>query len=233
MIDFHTHILPGIDDGSKDIEMTREMLLMERSMGTDLIIATPHFYAHRKRISEFLTKREKRFEEVKDLIKTDPDLPEVRVGAEVYYFTGIGRAEQIKELCIEGTDIILLELPFRPWDKEIIEDIRELRYRQHLRVVLAHVERYKELQKDKHLYDEILDQADLIQINAGSFTEGLFKRNFALKLLKSGRPAIIGSDCHNTTTRKPNLDEGFEVIGKKAGADTADTLIKTAESLFR
>ena len=235
MIDFHTHILPGIDDGSRSSDMSIEMLKLEHMMGVDTVICTPHFYAHRDKIHEFLERRDRALEKVKTIL-TDPmysDLPEVRVGAEVYYFIGIGRAEHIGELCIEDTDILLLELPFRPWDKEIIEDIRELRYRQHLSVVLAHVERYKELQKDKHLYDEMLDQADLIQINAGSFTEGLFKRNFCLKLLKSGRTAIIGSDCHNTTSRKPNLNLGYDIICKKYGSDKVIELKNNLEGLFR
>lgn len=233
MIDFHTHILPALDDGAKDITVTQELLQLEKDMGTSLIIATPHFYAHRTRIEEFLGRRERRMDEVKDLINRSPDLPEVRAGAEVYYFSGIGRAEHIKELTVEGTDILLLELPFRPWERQIIEDIRDLRNRQHLKVVLAHVERYHELQKDKHLYDDILDEADIIQINAGSFTEGLFKRNFCLKLLKSGRTAIIGSDCHNTTSRKPNLRDGYDIISKKLGSEKVNELKETLEGLFR
>ena len=232
MIDFHTHILPRIDDGAKDITVTQELLQLEKDMGTTLIIATPHFYAHRTRIEEFLDRRGRRMNEVKDLLNSNPDLPEVRVGAEAYYFTGIGRAEHIKELAVEGTNILLLELPFRPWERQIIEDIRDLRNRQHLKVILAHVERYHDLQKDKHLYNDILDEADIIQINAGSFTEGLFKRNFALKLLKSGRTAIIGSDCHNTTTRKPNLRDGYDIIGKKLGSDKVIELQTTSENLF-
>ena len=233
MIDFHTHILPGIDDGSRDIHMTEEMLRLERDMGTDLIIATPHFYASRNRIDQFLTRREKSLETVSELLASTNGLPDIKVGAEVYYFTGIGRAEQINELAIEGTDNILLELPFRPWDRSVIDDIRDLKTRQHLKVILAHVERYHDMQKDKKLYEDVLNVADIIQINAGSFMGGLFKRNFALKLLKSGRKAIIGSDCHNTTSRKPNLNEGFEVIRKKISPDKVTELMETTEGLFR
>ena len=61
MIDFHTHILPGIDDGSRDIRMTEQMLEKEAAMGVTHIYATPHFYAHRANVTRFLEKREKRF----------------------------------------------------------------------------------------------------------------------------------------------------------------------------
>ena len=232
MIDFHTHILPGIDDGSRNIEMTKEMLLMEKSMGTDLIIATPHFYAHRTRVDEFLKKRDRSYAEVKALLESDPDLPKVRVGAEVYYFNGMGRAEHIKELTIEGTDMILLELPFRPWDRQVIDDIWEIKTRQHLTVILAHVERYKELQKDRKLYEEALDAADIIQLNAGSFDGGFMKKRLMMNLLKSGRKVIIGSDCHNTTSRKPNLNMGYDIITKKLGSGRSSEIQEDMEELF-
>ena len=234
MIDFHTHILPGIDDGSKDIQMTHDMLEFERLMGVDLVIATPHFYASRNRIDQFLKRRAESFDRVKDLKNKFPNLPEIKLGAEVYYFTGIGRAEQIKELTVEGTDILLLELPFRPWERALIDDITDLKRRQHLRVILAHVERYKDMQKDKGLYEEVLDQADIIQMNAGSFIEaGILKRRSLFKTVNSGRKLIIGSDCHNTTTRHPNLTDGLEIIKNKLGDDKVAEMNETAEGLLK
>ena len=235
MIDFHTHILPGIDDGSRNIEMTEEMLKLEKKQGTDLIVATPHFYAHRTRVEEFIGNRGKAFEKAKQALTEAPDLPDIILGAEVYYFEGIGRAEHARHLVIEGTDLILLELPFRPWDRTVISDIRDLISRQHLRVILAHVERYMSIQKDKKLYEEVLNLPVIIQVNAGSFLEaGFFKQRHLLNIVKnSSRPVIMGSDCHNTTSRKPNLKEGLELISQKLGHDTASAMLDTAESLFR
>lgn len=236
MIDFHTHILPGIDDGSRSSDMSIEMLKLEHMMGVDTVICTPHFYAHRDKIHEFLERRDRALEKVKTIL-TDPmysDLPEVRVGAEVYYFIGIGRAEHIKELSIVGTDIILIELPFRPWDREVLNDLRDLRRKQRLKVILAHVERYRDLQKDKGLYEEVLDNADIIQMNAGSFIEaGLLKRRNLFKIADSGRKLIMGSDCHNVTTRRPNLKEGFEIIEKKLGEEKVIEINETLNGLFR
>ncbi len=234
MIDFHTHVLPGIDDGSRDIQMTREMLRLEREQGVDLIVATPHFYAHRTRVDQFLMKRENALNEVMALKSEEPDLPEIKVGAEVYYFTGIGRAEHIKELSIQGTDYLLLELPFRPWDREVLTDIKELKSRQRLKVILAHVERYRDMQKDKKLYEDVLDAGDIIQMNSGSFLEaGMLKRRSMLKTANSGRKIILGSDCHNTSSRKPNLQEGLDLIGKKFGEEKVREIKETLESLFR
>lgn len=234
MIDFHTHILPGIDDGSRDIHMTREMLMLEKKQGVDLVVATPHFYAHRTRVDQFLTKRENALNKVMALKSEEPGLPDIKVGAEVYYFTGIGRAEHVKELCIQETYYMLLELPFRPWDREVLTDIKELKSRQHLKVILAHVERYRDMQKDKGLFEEVLDNADIIQMNAGSFTEaGILKRRNLFKITDSGRKLIMGSDCHNTTSRRPNLIEGLEIIEKKFGEEKVREIKETLESLFR
>ena len=62
---------------------------------------------------------------------------------------------------------------------------------------------------------------------------GLFKRKFALKLLKSGRKVIIGSDCHNTTSRKPNLRMGLDILGKKQEKESVNGIIQTLDDLFR
>jgi protein-tyrosine phosphatase len=68
MIDFHTHVLPGIDDGSRDIAMTERMLEMEMEQGITRVIATPHFYAHRRSVDSFLERRSAAYEEVQKLL---------------------------------------------------------------------------------------------------------------------------------------------------------------------
>ena len=139
MLDFHTHILPGIDDGSRDIDMTEKMLRMEQSMGVSHIYATPHFSAHRRSIDSFLERREAALAKTRKLIAADPSLPRVTAGAEVYYFNGIGMAEQIERLCIENSNILLLELPFTQWHSDVIENIEHIIKRRGLSVVLAHL----------------------------------------------------------------------------------------------
>ena len=83
MLDFHTHILPGIDDGSRDIDMTEKMLRMEQSMGVSHIYATPHFYAHRRSIDSFLERRDRALSKVCALPGYGDSLPAVTPGAEV------------------------------------------------------------------------------------------------------------------------------------------------------
>ena len=141
MTDFHTHILPGIDDGSRDIEMTERMLEAELAQGVSHICATQHFYAHRRSIQQFRERRGGALAQVRALLERRPELPRVTAGAEVYYFSGMGRAEDIRKLCLAGTDILLLEMPFGQWHGDQVRDVRDILRRQHLRVVLAHIER--------------------------------------------------------------------------------------------
>lgn len=214
--------------------MTLEMLRLEKEQGVDLVVATPHFYAHRTGVDQFLKKRGDALGKVMTLKSSEPGLPEIKVGAEIYYFTGIGRAEHISELAIGDTDMILLELPFRPWDREVLTDIRELKERQNLKVILAHVERYRDMQKDKSLYEDVLDEGDIIQMNSGSFIEaGMLKRRNLFKTAGSGRKLILGSDCHNMSSRKPNLQEGLDILEKKFGEEKVREIKETLEGLFR
>ena len=238
MIDFHTHILPGIDDGSRDITMTERMLEMEKDQGVTHVYATPHFYAHRRSVQQFVERREGALSKTRELLAAREDLPEITAGAEVYYFRGIGRAEQTEKLCIEGTDILLLEMPFEQWHSEQSKDVYDLIRRRHLRIVLAHVERYRAFQKDTATWDEILEMPVTIQMNAESFiNEGTFlhrNRNhkFCIQMLQNFDNCIIGSDCHNITSRLPNVAEARIMIEKKCGSTRLAQLDKYTDELL-
>lgn len=209
MIDFHTHILPAVDDGSKDIEMTRQMLEMESSMGVRHVVATPHFYAHRMSVEDFIKRRTESFEGIKHMSGID-GLPEITMGAEVYYFEGIGNADKLPELAIEGTQSLLVEMPFSHWDEHVYRDIDNLIDHKGYRVILAHIERYPEFQKrqmfGKSVLERVLELPLIFQINASSFYIDKKRLRFCSRLIESGADIIIGSDCHNVTIRKPDIE---------------------------
>lgn len=218
MVDFHTHILPGIDDGSRNVGMSLEMLAMEEDQKVDKIIATPHFYARQDSVEEFLKRRQASFEKLMQSYDKRPDHIPIRLGAEVYYFEGMGDASMVPKLCIEGTRILLLEMPFHQWTRTMYEDVRKLVENQNLTVILAHLERFWSFQKDMGNWNRILDLGVRVQMNAGVFLDWK-KRHKAIKLLKSENTVLLGSDCHNLDTRKPNLAAGRELISSKAGEE--------------
>ncbi len=222
MIDFHTHILPGIDDGSRDIGMTEAMLREERRQGVRLVVATPHFYADQMSIDGFLERRAAALDRTLRLREADGTLPEVLAGAEVCYFPGIGGAKTLERLCVEGTRTILVEPPFEPWNEGLLRDLELLVLRRKLNVVLAHIERYPPFQRDWDVFDRVTALPLTAQINAGSFDRrgSLMhrkqRRGFCLKYIQTHEAWIVGSDCHNTTDRRPNLSDALAEIGAEA-----------------
>ena len=215
MTDYHTHILPGIDDGSKDINMTKTMLEMEHDMGVTHIYATPHFYSQQMAMDEFLENRSHSLQQVKALLETSPEFPQISVGAEIFYFEGIGKADNLEKLCVEGTDFFLLEMPFRQWNNKCIHDVEKLLVKQQLKVVLAHIERYYQFQKDRNAWNNILDMPVTLQMNANSFIKHVKSRKLCYKILDDYDDCILGSDCHNTTSRPPNLKYVKTIIENK------------------
>ncbi len=214
VIDFHCHILPRIDDGSKNVEMSMEMLQMASLQGVDVMLATPHFYGSRHRVEEFLDHRDAAF---KRLSERKGDFgPVLKPGAEVAFFPGISQADRIDDLTVAGTRVLLLEMPFTPWSGKYVSEVRELITVRGFQVVLAHLERYMNMNDNKKYLDELMNLPLHVQVNAESLLDFRSRRR-VLKLFSDEKANFLGTDCHRTDKRKPNLGEGREVIRKKLG----------------
>lgn len=209
MIDIHSHVLPGIDDGSKNVEESLAMLRSCAQQGIGCVAATPHFYPMENSPERFLERREAAAERLRSV--WEPGLPKLLLGAEVYYFTGISQAEELDALCLGGT-LLLLEMPFCPWTDRMTAEVIALREQRGLHVVLAHIERYFRWQP-KRLWEELLDRGLLMQCNAGFFLDWRTKGK-ARKMLSEGRIHLLGSDAHNMTSRPPRMGEARSSIGE-------------------
>lgn len=219
IIDFHSHLLPGIDDGSRNMETTIQILETCGVNGVDVMIATPHFYAQDCKVETFLKKRQTAYEQLMDVKQKLPaNCPDIKLGAEVAYFEGIGRAERVSELTVEGTSLLLLEMPFTTWNGSVLDDVEMLIHKHHLHLIIAHLERFLKIPGNKPYIHELLEMPVTVQINAESLLEG-FRSRELLKLFKKNQAHILGSDCHGMHRRPPNLWEGREVISRKLGAD--------------
>lgn len=229
VIDFHCHVLPGIDDGSRNTKMSVEMLQQEYAQGVDIVVATPHFYPERDNLPHFLSKRAEARRKLENL--DIPDIPHLRYGAEVAYFPGIGKAQDIDEaLCIEGTRTMLLEMPFAQWDSQTISDA-EIFCSRGTAIVLAHVERYLPFQKDPAALQEILALPVFVQINAECLLSWQTKRK-GIALFEEHTAHLLGSDAHNMTQRKPNLAAGREELEKRLGAKALRRIDRYGEALL-
>lgn len=228
MIDFHSHILPGIDDGSRDVEMSLQMLSMLKAQGVSTVAATSHFYATERTPQHFLERRQEAFDKLNASL--DEDAPEILLGAEVLYFPGICRMEMLPELCLQGTDLLLLEMPFTSWSDHMIREVREIARSGRFTLVLAHIERYYDKQPTS-VWDELLEEGVLMQSNASFFLPFATRRK-ALRLLKEGRIHLLGTDCHNVTSRPPRMAEARAMIERRLGRAVLEELDMLGESLL-
>lgn len=215
MIDWHSHILPGVDDGSREISESLRLVQLQKEQGAELIVATPHFYANDESVEQFLDRRQKAYELL--LSQLPEGSPQVVLGAEVRYYQGISRMPELKKLCIQGTRVLLLEMPMCRWTEFMLRELLELSSMGSIRIMLAHIERYLPMQRDE-VWTQLLERGVLMQVNASLF-QSIATRRKGIALFRKGCIHAIGSDCHNTTSRPPRLQGAMDYIQKKLGAD--------------
>ena len=229
IIDMHCHILPGVDDGARDVETSLAMLEASRAQGVQYMVATPHFYATRDRVDTFLDRRREAWETLKP--RMGADYPGIVLGAEVAFFRGISRAERLEALKIEGTDCLLLEMPFRPWSEDDVDEVSEILEKHGYTIILAHIERYLAMRGNADYIGNLLELPVLAQINAESLLDWR-QRGKLIKMVRNGQVHLLGSDCHGIHHRPPNLGEGREILRKKTGTEYLDRIDWRSEELL-
>ena len=229
MIDFHSHILPGIDDGSKDVNMSLQMLGALRAQGVDTVAATSHFYATQRSVHRFLERRAEAWEKLKSVVPADA--PQILLGAEVLYFPGVSRMEELSQLCLEGTKLLLLEMPFSPWSEYMTREATELARSGRVTVMMAHIERYYDMQPPE-VWDSLLENGAILQSNAEFFLS-LRTRRRALRLLRDGYIQVLGTDCHNMSGRAPRMGEARKLIERRLGRDALEEIDEFGQVLLR
>lgn len=210
MIDWHSHILPCVDDGSKSIAESVAMINMLLEQGVDTVIATPHFSANSEPVDSFIKRRN----EAKEKIKNETSI-NILLGAEVKFYPGISKMTGLEKLCIEGTNLLMIEMPMAKWTEYTVRELVDLSSSAGVRLILAHIERYLPFQ-NSDVWNRLYEAGVLMQVNASYFIE-FFSRRKAISLLNDGNIHLIGSDCHNTEHRPPRMAEAIEFIEKKLG----------------
>lgn len=229
MVDFHTHILPSIDDGSKSVEESISMLTELKEQGVRQVILTPHFYADRSSPSDFFKRRQGAWDKLKPHLTSE--LPSLSLGAEVRYFDGMNRSDEIERFCIEGTSLLLIEMPSGTWTRRMITALTELHESQGMTVLLAHIERYWKHQT-RSVKRELLDSGIRMQLSAEYLIDRRTRRA-ALKMLRTEAAHVLGSDCHNMSSRKPNMAAAADIIRRKLGCDILSRIDSTERQLLR
>lgn len=235
MTDLHTHILPGMDDGSPDAEESLRMLRMEAEQGIDAVALTPHYYRQKEKPEAFLERRRIAQEKLSAAIAALPPeqrraLPALTVGAEVFWAPGLLEYSEILRLCYGASRYLLVELPADPWERPLIDWLYDLTGHYGITPVIAHIDRYLFTQKPQMLR-ELFELGVPVQLSASMLLK-CWGRSDVLRLVERGNVQLLVSDCHNTGRRPPNLGSALKVIEKKLGSQTVRRLSEASDAVI-
>ena len=193
MIDFHSHILPGIDDGAKNLEQSIAMVNEAKKVGFTKIISTSHY------MENYYECNEKNRKELLEQVQKNVNGIELCLGNEIYITNNIIELLQNGQASsINGTKYVLFEFPLittRPMnDKEVIYRLVENGYIP----IIAHPERYPFIQENPDYLYKLEEMGALFQANYGSIIGmyGLKAKKTLKILLKNNLISFFGSDAH-------------------------------------
>ena len=225
MIDLHTHILPCMDDGAPNVQTALAMLEAERKQGVDTVALTPHYYPSRESVTQFLTRRDEAYASLCEQLDAETS-PKLLLGAEVAWAPGMEEWPELQQLCYEGTNILLVELPFAPWTDALFHQLYAMESKRGVLPMIAHIERYFFCQEKSKI--AALMQLELpMQVSAAELGS-LFGRRRAMRLIEAG--GILISDCHSLTHRPPNIGKGMEILRKRRGEEFAQAVGEIADN---
>ncbi|MBR5236448.1 MAG: hypothetical protein IKW06_03655 [Clostridia bacterium] len=228
-VDFHTHILPGIDDGAADVETARKLLCSQKQQGVDVVVATPHCYKHQS-YRAFVEKREKALQQVME--SGGEDFPEIILGAEVELYCGLSERQNVRKLCIENTDYMLIEMPFTYWNDWFYDELDLLESRHGIKPIIAHLDRYIPGSAQIRYFHKMLERDALIQINAGALLR-FGDRQVVKKLLAQNAFTVLGTDCHDLKKRNCNFNAARRVLQSRFKGNLFEKLMENADRILQ
>ena len=213
IIDFHTHILPGLDHGSKSMDECASQVNLLMANGIREVVCTSHFYGHVHKIDAFLSKREVAAGLLSEYIEKNQLDFKYHLAAEVLAFGGLENLERLSELSIGNSNTLLLELPYGPLPSDVETTVGKL-IRKGYQILLAHAERYEVLDIEK-----LISLGAKVQLNASCLCK-LFIKGVYLRWIRDGVCVALGSDIHGAnekavkklvkaTQRLKKYEEGF------------------------
>ena len=224
MIDLHCHLLPGIDDGARDIETTLAMAKQAVADGTEYIVATPHIHPgiYDNNIQNITQVTAGLAAELK---QAGIELP-LRAGAEVHLCPEIMHWAEKEQLPFvgnyQGKKVLLLEFPHGHIPLGTEKLVKWL-LTNNILPMIAHPERNRDIWRDPRKLSPFIKLGCLMQITAGSLS-GQFReesKKAAIHLISEGYAHVIASDGHNTDWRPATLSPGVAIIEKLFGSNRA------------
>ena len=235
MIDIHMHLIPGVDDGAENMEMSLVMMARAMEQGISQIIATPHseVFRYSKEGGKIIYRRL-----VDAAAKVCPDM-KLYLGCEVYCETEI--MDQVLESLnsgryptMNGTKYVLMEFSQWVYPENTVSCVEAL-VKGGYRPIIAHMERYKHLRDNMDLVNQFRERGALIQLNAYSLFDEMDDsiKNWARRLVQERKVDFLGTDAHRTYHRPPSATMGLNWLFENVELDYANAVAwKNAERLL-
>lgn len=226
--DFHAHCLPDVDDGAADVSTAVAMLRSSAQQGVKRVAATPHFYVGQHDAATFFKERQRAYEDIKPYL--NETMPEVLLGAEVLIREGISRYD-LSPFCIQGTNILLVEMPFMPLPIWMLDELENIVNRQGLTLMYAHLDRYLPWYSHND-FEMLMDMPDsIMQMNAHSIADKKYFGSMCRHLPLTSR-MVMGSDMHNMEYRAPCVAQAIKVMSKsRLGREWLENIARTTARL--
>lgn len=232
MIDMHSHILPGIDDGSRSVDETFNLLKEAYKAGFSIIVSTSHYF-----LGHYEAEEKVRKSYIDAIAQKLPgvisDL-QICLGSEIYITNEmISLIEEKKASTINGTKYVLFELPFEHQASNLKDIVYNLLGHNYIPII-AHPERYKYVQKDPNILLDLIEIGVLFQSNFASIIGwyGKEPKKTVKQLLENNFIHFLASDVHRQESIYPQMPVILEELKKIISEEKLDELTTTNPSLM-
>ncbi len=210
-VDYHCHLLPGIDDGAKNVEESLDIINVLKENSFTSVVATPHYYYVEEPVDSFISRRNRAFDSV--VASTDYN---ILMSAEIAYMGNISDVDGIEKLIIPETQYVLIELPLTRIHEDMCEDMYELKRRYGIKPLFAHIERYLGILSSEDYTKLASIDGAVFQFNLFSFSDFRSKKLFK-NLFRDGAEFVIGTDAHCIGFRTDKISKGLSKLSKITG----------------
>lgn len=231
MIDFHSHILPNVDDGSKSIEESINLIKEAEQAGFNSIISTSHYIEGYYEVEN--EQRKEIINNIKEIIDEQKIKMNIFLGNENYISDNIVQLiKDNKAATINGSDYILFETSLNAKPLNLYNMVYEM-MQNNLKPILAHPERYSYIQENPQIVFDLIEKGVLMQSNYASIAGYYGKRAqiISKKMLENNMVHFLGTDVHRQRTIYPKIEEILDKITKIVGKDKLKELTTTNAEL--
>ena len=229
MIDIHTHILPGLDDGAPDMETALEMAAIAAESGVQILVATPHSAMDGQQVNLWGPRLTQALLDFRQAVEQAGIPLVICPGMEIFGTPEVPDLLYRQQLMpLNGTRYPLVEFPFANYAGQATDILGQLRARR-MTPVVAHPERYLYVQKDPTLLNIWVEMGCLLQVNRGSLMGrfGRAEEQLALELVERKFAFVVASDAHSPASRTPWLKDVQTLLTEEFSPDAAKMLLET------